>query len=313
MKPAFSVIFFTVSTGAGYGVFFVTSVFVLFKLMPKSMYFSGSLFIMAIALITFGLFSSVLHLGRPERAWMALSQWRSSWLSREGVFAIIAYLPIFAFSFVWIFLQNTEFVYLSKLLASLNIVFCLITVICTGMIYYSLKPIQRWRHTLVVPIYILHSWSSGLILTLSTLAVTFQDTYLCVFFFLIVNFFTWMLKLKYWYDIEREGRPTNKNTALGLSNTKKINNFDPPHTSENYLQKEMVFVLARKHSKKLRLFVNLFAYFFPLVLVIFGYLFGNSYSIITYFIAVILLFIGLIIERWLFFAEAKHTVSLYYI
>ena len=97
MKPAPSIIFFTVASGAGYGLLFWLGVLKPLGLLPASSLFGATAAIIALALITAGLCSSLLHLGRPERAWRALSQWRSSWLSREGVAAVITFLPATVF------------------------------------------------------------------------------------------------------------------------------------------------------------------------------------------------------------------------
>ena len=86
MRPAFSIIFFTVMSGFGFGLGALVALNLIE--MPEmsdkilgsgnDLYFAGA-----------GLLSSTFHLGHPERAWRALTQWRSSWLSREGVLAII--------------------------------------------------------------------------------------------------------------------------------------------------------------------------------------------------------------------------------
>ena len=93
MHPAFSVIIFTVASGAGYGLLFVLALLIACGLLTPSFWTGFVCFGISLALITAGLLSSFLHLGRPERAWRAFSQWRSSWLSREGVLAVITYVP----------------------------------------------------------------------------------------------------------------------------------------------------------------------------------------------------------------------------
>ena len=100
MHPALSVIFFTTLSGAGYGVLMWLGVLLVVE------YFSdqralgplpvvwAALLVVASVLIAIGLFSSMLHLGKPGRAWRAFSQWRTSWLSREGVMSVITYVPV---------------------------------------------------------------------------------------------------------------------------------------------------------------------------------------------------------------------------
>src|SRR5258705_3560661 len=85
MHPAYSVIFFTTASGAGYGLLFWVGLLAPLGLLPASPAFGFTALALALALITAGLLSSAAHLGRPERAWRAVSQWRSSLLSRDGV------------------------------------------------------------------------------------------------------------------------------------------------------------------------------------------------------------------------------------
>jgi hypothetical protein len=93
MNPAYSVILFTTASGAGYGLLALLG-FVGFNHGPASSFIFGLVaIVIALGLITIGLLSSTFHLGHPERAWRAFSQWRSSWLSREGVAAVVTYGP----------------------------------------------------------------------------------------------------------------------------------------------------------------------------------------------------------------------------
>src|SRR6202043_2607416 len=105
----------------------------------------------AFVLTAGGLLSSVFHLGRPERAWRAFSQWRSSWLSREGVFSALTFLPAAVFGIGWVFFGTTGgLVGLCGILAA---ALAATTIYCTGMIYASLKPIHQWHNPWVVPNY----------------------------------------------------------------------------------------------------------------------------------------------------------------
>ena len=98
-----------------------------------------------------GLASSVFHLGRPERAWRAFSQWRSSWLSREGVLSVLTFLPAAVFGIGWVFFGATGG--LIGLCGIFAAALAAATIYCTGMIYASLKPIHQWHNRWVVPNY----------------------------------------------------------------------------------------------------------------------------------------------------------------
>ncbi len=99
MHPAYSVIFFTTATGAGYGLLALNGLAAAFGQLPADRGFAVASVLVSYVLIVGGLLSSTFHLGHPERAWRALSQWRSSWLSREGVLAIVAFAPTGLFAF----------------------------------------------------------------------------------------------------------------------------------------------------------------------------------------------------------------------
>ena len=101
MNPAYSVILFTTASGAGYGLLALTAMAGASHGRASTVGFAITLLVVALALITTGLLSSTLHLGRPERAWRAFSQWRTSWLSREGVLAVATYPAAFAFCLCW--------------------------------------------------------------------------------------------------------------------------------------------------------------------------------------------------------------------
>ena len=94
MHPAYSVILFTTASGAGYGLLALLAVFGAAGVLPANTWLGFVGIGLGLALVVAGLLSSTFHLGRPERAARAFTQWRSSWLAREGVAAIAAFAPI---------------------------------------------------------------------------------------------------------------------------------------------------------------------------------------------------------------------------
>jgi DMSO reductase anchor subunit len=102
MHPAYSIILFTAASGAGYGLLAAAGVYAALGLMPADRGLGLLVLCPALALVTAGLLSSTAHLGRPERAWRAFSQWRTSWLSREGVAALATYLAAAPFAAGWL-------------------------------------------------------------------------------------------------------------------------------------------------------------------------------------------------------------------
>lgn len=310
MHPAKSVIFFTTATGAGYGLLFWLGVLAHRGLVEPDLIFGLVAFGIAFTLIVAGLLSSTLHLGRPERAWRALSQWQSSWLSREGVLAILTFIPTGLFALAWVVLGNNSGGF--SLLGLFGGVMSLFTVYTTSMIYASLKAIPAWSIGWTSPGYLVMSLMSGAVLA-GTLSVFFGGwaaanwLVLPTLFFLVLGF---VIKLSYWSNIDRPMQSTAQ-SATGLGEFGKVKLIESPHDQPNFLLKEMGYVVARKHAKKLRRIAALFGFLLPFSLVI-GQWFAPELARYFLTLAVVFCAIGLVVERWLFFAEAKHVVTLYY-
>jgi DMSO reductase anchor subunit len=311
MHPAYSVIFFTTASGAGYFLLTLLGIFAALGLLPPDPMLGLAAFGLGFALVTTGLLASTLHLGHPERAWRAFSQWRSSWLSREGVLAVLTFIPAGLFAILWIFLGR-----ISVTLGLMTAGFALATVSATAMIYASLKPIQRWSNGYVLPNYLLLGLASGA-LWLALIAALFlphDDLALVVFDWTAVIALALAAfgKELYWRYIDRSRGLATPESATGLGAIGKVTLFASPHSEENYLLKEMGYRIARKHAVKLRLFALGLGFTLPAILPFLATLVPGVPAILLLLIAAAANAIGTLTERWLFFAEARHTVTLYY-
>lgn len=302
MHPAYSVIFFTTSSGAGYGLLALLGVMGALGIAPVTTSFAIITMLIALTLITFGLLASTFHLGHPERAWRALSQWQTSWLSREGVLAIITYPIALTFGASWSGLL--AFPISISIFGSLSALFALLTVFSTGQIYASLKTIRAWHTGLTTPVYLVFALASGASL-LSALLISFGATQPAITGIgSAATLILIILKALYWRGIDRAPRDRTMEDATGLK--PHVRQWETPHTQKNYVQREMGFVVARRHVERLRLLT--------LILLLLS---GIATLAVT--IAPQLSYAGLlamamaaIFERWLFFAEAEHVVTLYY-
>jgi len=306
MHPAFSVIFFTTMSGAGYGLWIWLGVM---PWLGQSLPRPAALIVLALgfALTSLGLLSSTLHLGQPLRAWRAFSQWRSSWLSREGVLSLLCLLPAGWFAIAASRGQDTRLA--GTMLAALS----LATVACTAMIYVSLKTIPAWRHTTVLPIYMLFALLTGGLTYAGATAVTGNHVDNDVASAVLLGcFMLWRGKHFYWLDLDRGISPATRAAAVGLPPDRDVRVFERPHTEANYLTREMGFVLARKHSRRLRLLALLLFALLPALCAIAMSLFAHHDASPWLVLATLSALLGAFVERWLFFAEARHVVMLYY-
>ncbi len=304
MHPAYSVILFTTASGAGYGLLALLGFVGLNHGQASSPAFGITSMVIALALITVGLLSSTFHLGHPERAWRALSQWRSSWLSREGVAAVLAYGPALLFGLVWSGLVEAPqwIAPLGLLTAAL----ALFTVFCTGKIYSTLKTIRAWNNHLTVPVYLAFALATGAALLSGIAALFGRFQSFQVFLTLLLLLVVIALKFAYWKAIDSAPRDRTMEEATGLGRIGKVSQWEVPHTSENYVQKEMGYAVARKHAEKLRRLVIIL-----LALAMLAMLASLALSFFA-ILAAGLALAAAATERWLFFAEARHVVTLFY-
>ena len=318
MHPALSVIFFTTLSGAGYGLLAWSGLTIALLalrggLSPALEGVQLAGLGLGLLLSTIGLLCSLAHLGKPGRAWRAFSQWRTSWLSREGVLAVATPLPVLAAMalLLWMEPGATRAAWLACL-GLLLAVLALATVACTAMIYASLKPIPAWRHPLVLPVYLLFALLTGLALQLVARAAMLRDQGpagmlpTLVFFGLLLAVLKWL----YWRAIDAAPEPATRGAAVGLPD-RQVRVFERPHTEANYVTREMVFQLARRHASRLRLAALAGLVAVPLlasVLMLPGWL----PPLAATGLAACGLLAGAFAERWLFFAQARHVVSAYY-
>ena len=310
MEPAYSVILFTTASGAGYGLLIWLSLARLSGAWAIAPLAGAAGSLAALALVTTGLLASLFHLGHPERAWRALSQWRSSWLSREGVAALLTYPPALLFATGWVW-KVIPPVWMSGA-AVATLLLSILTVYCTGMIYASLKTIPRWCNGWVLPLYLALALTSGGLLLLLLLSLSGGADRSLVLLVLAVLVLTWLMKWSYWRDIDRRKPGSNPGTATGLGHLGEIRQLEAPHTSDNYLLKEMGFQVARKHAAQLRRYALLLGLLLPALLLAIAATRSGQMTVIIALAALLSGLTGVLLERWLFFAEARHMVILYY-
>ena len=310
MHPAYSVILFTTASGAGYGLLALMAFFAAAGALPPDRWLGVAAFGTALAMITFGLLSSTFHLGHPERAWRAFSQWRTSWLSREGVLSVATYGPALLFAWGWVVLQETSGFWRVAGLSTAAL--ALLTVYSTAMIYASLRPVRAWFNPYTVFCYVVFAAWTGM-LWLNFLAHAFGVHRPSIgVVFVLAGFATWFFKRRYWVFIDSSPPWVPVENATGLGRLGKVRLLDAPSTQETYVQTEMGYRVARKHATRLRVwaFVGYFA--IPMAVGLATMALGPWLAIPGAFVAVISGMIGTAIERWLFFAEAKHTAALYF-
>lgn len=305
MRPTFSIIAFTVLSGAGYGLWLLASLCL--WIAPAGMDLDTRILVdlgIGLVLVGVGLLSSLGHLGQPQRAWRALSQWRSSWLSREGVAALLTFLPAIALmALLWTEGGHAAICIASALLAAGAV----ITVYCTAHIYASLKTIRAWNNKWAVAGYLLLALGSG---SVWLWAIHGHLPRAAMLALALLALAMGLFKLGYWRHVDQLHRAPPLD-ATGLGRFGQVSRAEAPHTEENYLCHELGFQLARKHSARLRPFAAINLGLLPGLLAILAVLVPGASAPLAW-LALACCLLGLVVERWLFFAEARHVVMLFY-
>ena len=287
MNPSSSIIVFTSFSGIGFGLFF----FLGFGLPAPRGMIAFIFMAMALTLTLGGLVASTFHLGHPERALKAFTQWKTSWLSREAWLAIATLFFMIIYGIGLVF-----FGVAIGLLGYMGAALSLTTVYSTSMIYAQLKTVPRWNTPLTPALFLIISLTGGSILSGQREIA------------LILLLATGIIQIIYWIRgdqaFARSGITMMSATGLGKGGT--ISMFEPPHTGTNYLLREFVHVVGRKHSSKLRMVSLLLMVGIPIALL------STPFNFWINIIASIFHLIGVLVSRWLFFAQAEHAVGVYY-
>ncbi len=288
MHPAPSVIIFTTFSGLGFGLLIWLGLGYPSVTGWSAFAFFAIAYIMAVG----GLMASTFHLGRPERAMKAFTQWRSSWLSREGICAVLALIVMALYGAGLVFFSQQW-----TLLGWTGALFSLLTVFTTSMIYTQLKSIPRWNQTILTPAnFISLSLAGGALLAGQVTAASFL-----LLIAGLIQMATWLVG-----DTRFEQAGTDMASATQLGNIGQVRAFEPPHTGTNYLLREFVHVVGRKHAQKLRVISIILMAALPVILLL------MPFSHFLALIAVVAHIAGVLVARWLFFAQAEHVVGLYY-
>jgi len=322
MHPAFSVIFLTTLIGVGQGVFlalFTGQSYSAVELLPTqdSARFYGNGAIIALAFLIGGLIASFFHLGRPERAWRAASQWRTSWLSREvialpimmGLVFIYGVMHHFGWDTILLTTDKGARLSLTLIVATLGMLATFALFICTGMIYACLKFLQEWHSPLTVINYTLFGTASGFLLMTAFANISAPD--LMSFYGIWSTIIIAAVFVTRSASLIRNARIKYKSTmqtALGVRHT-KIQQTAMGFMGGSVNTRDFFHHTSRMFMKNMKWIFMILVFPIPLALLWMGM---AEHSTGLLFAAFMVQYVGLLAERWFFFAQANHPQNLYY-
>lgn len=322
MHPAFSVIFLTTLIGAGQGLFlalYTGQVYSVFRLVPgqdsHTFYGYGSL--LALVFLSLGLISSVFHLGRPERAWRSAAKWKTSWLSREvivlpsfmGMTFLYGLTHFIGYNPVLFTISDVYSVNLTLLLGAMATGLAFLLFLCTAMIYACIKFLQEWATPLTVVNYTLLGLASGF--TLATVFASYAGIQLVSFYASLAIILTCLAFVGRMASLFRNSRIKPKSTmasAIGIRHT-IIQQKSRGFMAGSFNTREYFHNASALIFKSIKWIFPILVFVIPVIILSSG-MASNSFAI--YAFAFLIQYVGLIAERWFFFAQANHPQNLYY-
>jgi DMSO reductase anchor subunit len=229
--------------------------------------------------------------------------WRTSWLSRECIVlpAFIAWIALW-----WLMLRRAElraFVPLVALLLAAALW------LCTAMIYACLRFIEEWAQPLTLVNFVLIGLSSGFVLA-SALAAAGEDELLrwsgpAALFFTVVACLTRTLSLR--RNAALKHRSTLQ-SATGIRSPQLVQK-SMGMSAGAFNTREFFHGRTLAVLKNIRRVFLLGGFVLPALLAL-AVLLGAPLGL--WWLAVASQALGLLAERWFFFAQAKHPQNLYY-
>ena len=309
MRPAFSVIFLTTLIGAAQGLFFALYGAELTLLSQtdaaagRQFLFLGSL--VALVLTGLGLIASFFHLGRPERAWRSATMWRTSWLSREVIALPLFMLGLFVYGSAQ-YLGWTQTVLIGAVTALIS----LALFVCTAMIYASVRFLQEWASPLTLLNYLLLGCASGL--TLATLlAALLGMPDLVPPYALAAIGLTLLAAVSRGASLVRNARLKPKSSlqsAIGIKHPRIVQKAQG-FMGGSFNTREFFHGQSASLLRSVKWVFLLLVFPMPLLCLALAL---SSSSTALLLAAFALQYLGLLAERWYFFAQANHPQNLYY-
>jgi DMSO reductase anchor subunit len=307
MNPAFSVIFLTTLIGAGQGLFLALWAAQLSGFGAPGTPGQGFLVaggITALVLTAAGLACSFFHLGRPERAWRTATMWRSSWLSRE----VIA-LPFFGAAVLGWTLAVATGHRAALPLGALAALACAALFFCTAMVYASLRFLQEWASAYTLLNFTLLGLASGCTLAL---AMASQGAPALVPAYGAAALgWTVLGWLSRGLSLRRNARLQPRSTlqsAIGIRHP-QIRQRAMGFMGGSFNTREFFHGRSADWLRHVKWGFQLGAFALPIVLLLLGLAQGQGWALL---LAVPVQALGLLAERWFFFAQANHPQNLYY-
>ena len=321
MNPAFSVIFLTTLIGTGQGLFlalYTVQIYATVELLPAQpdgFYTLGS--VISLVLLVAGLIASFFHLGRPERAWRSAARWRTSWLSREvivlpalmGAVAVYGLAHYYGWGLDLIGIITPVDGDLALVVGAGGVALAFLLFLCTGMIYACIKFLQEWASWLTVVNYTLFGLASGFLLATAYAAYQAPDL---IYFYgawtMIITLVVWVTRAASLIRNRRLRPRSTIQTAIGVRHARIVQKSQG-FMGGSFNTRDFFHGVAPRLFRSIKWIFLVLVFPVPLALLFAGMIRDSAGLIVAAFVVQ---YLGLLVERWFFFAQSNHPQNLYY-
>jgi DMSO reductase anchor subunit len=311
MNPPFSVVFLTTLIGVGQGFFLALYGADLLALLGLAGAQDGRTFhalgsLLSLLFLGAGLVASFFHLGHPERAWRAMAMWRTSWLSRECIVLPLFMAAVFMYGAAHYFGAPAA---AASTIGALAGVLCVALFVCTAMIYACIKFLQEWASPLTLVNYLLLGSASGF--TLATGFAVFQAPQLVRVYGIAAIVLTLAALASRAASLYRNARIKPKSTLQSATGIRHPHLVQKAQGSMggSYNTRQYFHHMKPRFVRSVKWIFLVLAFPVPALLLGLGLAWGSMALLV---LAFVVQYLGLIAERWFFFAQANHPQNLYY-
>ena len=304
MHPAWSLLLFTTLAGTAQGLLLALAV--ASWLLPLPTVFLLGAIALAEMLLTAGLLASFFHLGQKGRAWRAAAMWRTSWMSREVIILplLMAWVALW-----WLAIAMDASPTVLRVLSALVVVGTFALWYCTAMIYACLRFLQEWAHPLTVVNFTLLGMSSGSVLLCALSSLAGQNDLLqsLQFWTLGSTLLAWFMRRQALRRNARLSPTSTLQSATGIQNPNLVQK-SMGMSAGSFNTREFFHGATAQTVRRMPYVFQILLFALPLLLVAAL----GAHSVMAWILAVLLQFAGLLAERWVFFAQARHPQNLFY-
>jgi DMSO reductase anchor subunit len=304
MHPAWSLLLFTTLAGTAQGLLLALAV--ASWLLPLPTGFLLGAIALAEVLLTAGLLASFFHLGQKGRAWRAAAMWRTSWMSREVIILplLMAWVALW-----WLAIAMDVSPTVLRVLSALVVVGTFALWYCTAMIYACLRFLQEWAHPLTVVNFTLLGMSSGSVLLCALSSLAGQNDLLqsLQFWALGSTLLAWFMRRQALRRNARLSPTSTLQSATGIQNPNLVQK-SMGMSAGSFNTREFFHGATAQTVRRMPYVFQILLFALPLFLVAAL----GAHSAMAWILAVLLQFAGLLAERWVFFAQARHPQNLFY-